>query len=56
MFANFVAFTAALTATATAFDCNGPYFSFYNRNGDLILRFSLAKRAPIFTPLMVATV
>jgi len=34
MLVNFVAFTAALTATATAFDCNGPYFSFYNRNGN----------------------
>ncbi|OAG04915.1 uncharacterized protein CC84DRAFT_809205 [Paraphaeosphaeria sporulosa] len=27
------AITAALAATAAAFDCHGPYFSFYNRHG-----------------------
>jgi hypothetical protein len=34
MFTNIVALAVALAATATAFDCNGPYFSFYNRNGN----------------------
>lgn len=34
MLTNLFALTAGLAATATAFDCNGPYFSFYNRGGD----------------------
>jgi hypothetical protein len=34
MFTNMVALAVALAASATAFDCNGPYFSFYNRNGN----------------------
>jgi hypothetical protein len=33
MFTNFVALAAGLAATASAFECHGPYFSFYNRNG-----------------------
>lgn len=33
MHSNVLAITAALAATATAFDCHGPYFSFYNRHG-----------------------
>lgn len=28
-----LAFAAVLAATASAFDCSGPYFSFYNRGG-----------------------
>ncbi|KAF2689184.1 hypothetical protein K458DRAFT_427401 [Lentithecium fluviatile CBS 122367] len=30
---NLFALTAGLAATASAFDCHGPYFSFYNRAG-----------------------
>jgi hypothetical protein len=30
---NIFALTAGLAATASAFDCHGPYFSFYNRAG-----------------------
>lgn len=30
---NVLALTAGLAATASAFDCSGPYFSFYNRGG-----------------------
>lgn len=33
MLTNFVAVAAGLAATASAFDCSGPYFSFYNRGG-----------------------
>ncbi|KAF1978196.1 hypothetical protein BU23DRAFT_253120 [Bimuria novae-zelandiae CBS 107.79] len=33
MHSNVIAITAALAATAAAFDCHGPYFSFYNRRG-----------------------
>ncbi|KAF1951077.1 hypothetical protein CC80DRAFT_216657 [Byssothecium circinans] len=33
MIANIFALTAGLAATASAFDCSGPYFSFYNRAG-----------------------
>ncbi|KAF2464869.1 uncharacterized protein BDR25DRAFT_306954 [Lindgomyces ingoldianus] len=31
---NFFAVTAGLASTASAFDCTGPYFSFYNRGGN----------------------
>lgn len=33
MITNIFALSAALAATVSAFDCNGPYFSFYNRAG-----------------------
>ncbi|KAF2257267.1 hypothetical protein BU26DRAFT_558661 [Trematosphaeria pertusa] len=33
MLTSLFALTAGLAATASAFDCSGPYFSFYNRNG-----------------------
>lgn len=33
MFTNFVALTASLAATTSAFSCNGNYFSFFNRDG-----------------------
>ncbi|KAF9738171.1 hypothetical protein PMIN06_005215 [Paraphaeosphaeria minitans] len=33
MHSNNLAIVAALAAAASAFDCNGPYFSFYNRHG-----------------------
>jgi len=33
MLTNTFALAAALASTAAAFDCNGPYFSFYNRRG-----------------------
>ncbi|PSN68835.1 hypothetical protein BS50DRAFT_325884 [Corynespora cassiicola Philippines] len=34
MIANLAMLTAGLAATASAFDCSGPYFSFFNRGGD----------------------
>lgn len=34
MFFNFFALTAGLAASASAFDCSGHYFSFFNRGGD----------------------
>jgi hypothetical protein len=34
MLTNFVALTAGLATTASAFSCNGNYFSFFNRGGD----------------------
>lgn len=34
MYTNIAALTAALAATASAFECAGPYFSFYNRGGN----------------------
>jgi hypothetical protein len=34
MYASLATLTAALAATASAFDCSGPYFSFYNRAGN----------------------
>lgn len=34
MLTNFVALTAGLATTASAFNCNGNYFSFFNRGGD----------------------
>src|SRR5262245_54697111 len=33
MHTNVFALVAGLAATASAFDCSGPYFSFYNRGG-----------------------
>lgn len=33
MYTSLFAVTAAMAATASAFDCSGPYFSFYNRAG-----------------------
>ncbi|KAF2190764.1 hypothetical protein K469DRAFT_558633 [Zopfia rhizophila CBS 207.26] len=33
MYTNLLALTAGLAATASAFDCTGAYFSFYNRGG-----------------------
>ncbi|KAF3008981.1 hypothetical protein E8E13_011506 [Curvularia kusanoi] len=35
MLTNFFAVTAAMAATASAFDCNGYYFSFFNRAGPM---------------------
>src|SRR5690242_11786183 len=34
MYPSLFALTVGLAATASAFDCSGPYFSFYNRGGD----------------------
>ncbi|KAF2740989.1 hypothetical protein EJ04DRAFT_454336 [Polyplosphaeria fusca] len=36
MYTSLAALTATLAATATAFDCHGPYFSFYNRAGNAL--------------------
>ncbi|KAH7359895.1 hypothetical protein BKA66DRAFT_471829 [Pyrenochaeta sp. MPI-SDFR-AT-0127] len=36
MLTNIFALTAGLAATASAFDCNGNYFSFFNRNGNAL--------------------
>ncbi|KAF1996187.1 hypothetical protein P154DRAFT_398337, partial [Amniculicola lignicola CBS 123094] len=34
MYVTLATLTATLAATASAFDCSGPYFSFYNRGGN----------------------
>jgi hypothetical protein len=36
MLTNFIALTAGLATTASAFSCNGNYFSFFNRGGDAL--------------------
>lgn len=36
MLSNIVALTACLAATASAFDCNGNYFNFFNRDGNAL--------------------
>ncbi|KAF2639233.1 hypothetical protein P280DRAFT_56511 [Massarina eburnea CBS 473.64] len=47
MIANFLALTAGLAATVSAFDCNGPYFSFYNRVGPAM---SIQRLDPAVSP------
>jgi hypothetical protein len=47
MIANLFALTAGLAATASAFDCHGPYFSFFNRAGPAM---SIQRLDPLVSP------